>query len=105
MEYASKLLIAIIAIKLSVAVLEWLVLFNSIAVTSLNSESLTYSFRVQLHPHFWLDLVKNKWLNSKGCKPNVSAAQDAAVAPRWRGPGSSRRRLPRQRSAGAAAAA
>lgn len=52
MEYASKLLIAIIAIKLSVAVLEWLVLFNSIAVTSLNSESLTYSFRVQLHPHF-----------------------------------------------------
>lgn len=52
MEYASKLLIAIIAIKLSVAVLEWLVLFNSIAVTSLNSESLTYTFRVQLHPHF-----------------------------------------------------
>lgn len=44
MEYSGKLLIGIIAIKLFVVISEWLILFNSIAAISLNSESWTYKF-------------------------------------------------------------
>lgn len=53
---------------------------------SLNSESCTYSFQVQLHPYFLFDLVKFKLLSSRWCKLNLSAAQEAASATRFAEP-------------------